>query len=453
MRTAAFAILLALTAVGRQNAPPPVAKSVRLESLTWQEAEPVLTPESVVVIPLGAASKEHGPHLKLRNDLALADYLTNRVADATSVVIAPTLTYHFYPAFLEYPGSTSLTLATARDMTTEVVRTLASYGPRRFYILNTGMSTVRALEPAATTLARDGVLMRYTNLSRFDAAMKRLIEQPAGSHADEVETSMMLFIDPSSVDMTKAVRDLNPSPSGSRLSRQRDQNATYSPTGTWGDPTRANRDKGRFFVDTIVNGIVDDITALRTAPLPTRSSSAQALTMESTRAEPTLTSSPAVPSPDRCSEGDERAIIGIGSAFAAAWANGDAIGLGALWSSNGDMIHPDGTNERGAQTITINRMQLFNRREYRNTRHPLQLLMVRCLSNDIAVADGKWELRGVFDSTGKPLPTMEGQATLVLKRSDKWLIEAYRYTIKPAPPGQTPPAHQGNVPAASKRLP
>ena len=55
------------------------------------------------MIPLGAASKEHGPHLKLRNDLTLADYLTGRVADSTPLVVAPTLPYHFYPAFLEYP--------------------------------------------------------------------------------------------------------------------------------------------------------------------------------------------------------------------------------------------------------------------------------------------------------------------------------------------------------------
>ena len=44
-------------------------KGQRLESLAWPEAETILTPQSVVVIPLGAASKEHGPHLKLRNDL------------------------------------------------------------------------------------------------------------------------------------------------------------------------------------------------------------------------------------------------------------------------------------------------------------------------------------------------------------------------------------------------
>ena len=43
-----------------------------------------------MLVPLGAASKEHGPHLKLRNDVMLADYLTGRVSDSTTVVVAPT---------------------------------------------------------------------------------------------------------------------------------------------------------------------------------------------------------------------------------------------------------------------------------------------------------------------------------------------------------------------------
>lgn len=60
---------------------------------------------------------QHGPHLKLNNNERLARYLAGRVQTAAPVVIAPTLTYHFSPAFLEYPGSTSVSSNTSRDMT------------------------------------------------------------------------------------------------------------------------------------------------------------------------------------------------------------------------------------------------------------------------------------------------------------------------------------------------
>jgi L-cysteine/cystine lyase len=44
------------------------------------------------VIPLGAAAKEHGPHLRLKNDLLIAEYLKRRVLERARVVVAPTST-------------------------------------------------------------------------------------------------------------------------------------------------------------------------------------------------------------------------------------------------------------------------------------------------------------------------------------------------------------------------
>jgi len=129
---------------------------VELADLTWVEAEEVLNAGSVVVIALGAGSKEHGPHLRLDNDFQMAEYLKRRVLAVADVVVAPTLSYHFYPSFLEYPGSTHLTFETSRDMVVDVVRSLAGYGPRKFYILNTGVSTLRPLRASAEVLAAEG---------------------------------------------------------------------------------------------------------------------------------------------------------------------------------------------------------------------------------------------------------------------------------------------------------
>ncbi len=243
-------------------------KGVLLEDLTWVEAEKRLGPETVVVIPLGAGAKEHGPHLKLKNDLLLAEYFKRRLVETNDVVVAPTLNYHFYPAFLEYPGSTSLRLETARDMVIDVVKSLAAYGPRRFYVLNTGISTVRALAPAAEQLAAEGILLRYTELDKATGEVeKQVAQQEGGTHADEIETSMMLVIAPETVDMAKAVKDYHPKGTGG-LSRKEGGPRTYSPTGTWGDPTLATREKGEKIVEAMAGAVSRDVEALRQSPLP-----------------------------------------------------------------------------------------------------------------------------------------------------------------------------------------
>lgn len=244
-----------------------MASGILLEELTWIEAEKVLTPKTVVVIPLGAAAKEHGPHLKLKNDLVIAEYLKQRVLAAADVVVAPTVNYNFYPAFVEYPGSISLNMETARDLIVDICRSLARYGPRRFYVLNTGVSTRTPLKQAAALLALEGILMRYTDTGKITEEVQKVIKkQEGGTHADEIETSMMLYMDASVVDMSKAVKDYHPD--NGRLTRDIKAQGTYSPTGIWGDPTLATKEKGEKIVETLVRGILKEITELSQATLP-----------------------------------------------------------------------------------------------------------------------------------------------------------------------------------------
>ncbi len=242
--------------------------SVLLADLTWPEAERALKPETVVVIPLGAQAKEHGLHMQLDADFVMAEYFKTEVMARTNVVVAPTVSYGFYPAFVEYPGSTTLELETARDVIVQICRTLSAFGPRRFYVVNIGVSTVRSLQAAEQVLAKEGLLLRYTDLLKLFAPIAKTVAQQAGgTHADEIETSMLLYIAPQDVEMELARKDFEPR-QGSRLTRVKDSPNTYSPTGVWGDATLATSEKGKAFVDAVLDGMLADIQALRAEPLP-----------------------------------------------------------------------------------------------------------------------------------------------------------------------------------------
>ena len=249
------------------NEPPADRLGHLLETMTWLEAKEVLTEDSVVVVPVGAASKEHGPHLQLNNDLLIADYFKKRVLEEARIVMAPTVGYHYYPAFVEYPGSITLRLETARDLIVDICTSLAAYGPRRFYVLNTGVSTVKALKPAAEVLADKGVLMTYTDLKKTRDLIKSISRQKGGTHADEIETSMMLVIAPETVNMKEAVTDYDDSGLPG-LSPRPDAGKTYSPSGVWGDATLANRGKGEKIVAARMKEMLADIEALRVAKVP-----------------------------------------------------------------------------------------------------------------------------------------------------------------------------------------
>jgi creatinine amidohydrolase len=418
-------------ALGAQAARP--ARGVSLANLSWVEAEPLLTPSTVVVIPLGPAAVQHGPHLKLNYSERLVRYLTTRVQETSSVVIAPPLTYHFYPAFLEYPGSTSLRETTARDLTIDVVRGLARSGPRRFYVLNTGVPTAVPLTEAIQRVKDEGILLGYSDIATVrDAAVALQQTTVTQTHADEIETSMMLYVDPSAVDMTKAVREYGRG--NGPMTRHAGVPGFYSASGISGDPTLATREKGRVLVETFVTRILGEIEQLRVAPLPSpRSTSA------TTAATPAGRGGAAAVTERGCSPQDERTIRQLGPRFSVAWSEMDAERIALMFTEEGDMRHPDGTIERGREIIRDDRRELFTRREYRGSVHPVTLNDIRCLGPDVAIADGKWELRGLggdrVDSARRPYA---GLCTLVVRRAaGQWLIDAWRYTIDP-PPNTTP---------------
>lgn len=238
-------------------------KSVNLEDLTWIEAEKALKKYKVVMIALGARTKEHGPHLLLKNDYIMAEYLKDRVAKEVSVAVLPTLQYGYYPAFLEYPGSVSLQAETFKNVIIDICRSMNGYGIKKFYILNTGVSTLRPLKSAADELSQEGIVLWYLNILEVDKKVpQELLKQEGGTHADEGETSMMLYISPETVDMSKAVKDFDSRPGRKGLTRNPEGEGHYSPTGIWGDPTLASKNKGEVLVETAVKEIIRQIKDL-----------------------------------------------------------------------------------------------------------------------------------------------------------------------------------------------
>jgi creatinine amidohydrolase len=231
---------------------------VKLETLSWVEAERCFAAKPVIVIPLGAAAKEHGPHLPLNNDAIIACWLAEQLRLLRPVVIAPLINASYYPAFVEYPGSISLRTETARDVIVDSCNSLARFGLTRFYVLNTGLSTLGPLA-AAKSLLGDKLVFEYLVLDKaLQTLPPGLLAQSYGSHADEAETSLMLHIAPELVDMSLAVDD--GVEGEGRLTRQRGD-GLWSRSGVYGQATLASADKGRSIAEHLLQHCLQSIDA------------------------------------------------------------------------------------------------------------------------------------------------------------------------------------------------
>jgi creatinine amidohydrolase len=245
-------------------------KAIFLEDISWTSAIQYLTEDAVVLIPLGAGAKEHGPHLPLSTDFIQAEGFAKEIALLRKVIITPVVNYGFYPAFLQYPGSTSTNFKTATDLIVQIIRSIAGYGPRRFYIINIGVSTTPTLETAAKILADEGLLLYYSRYDRagFDKAEAVLRTKEYGGHADELETSNVLWLRPDLVDMKKAVNDSSMKGQKGGMSPKPVEGGNINVTGINGYAALGTSEKGKKLIPAFTKELVRELDSITLCPLP-----------------------------------------------------------------------------------------------------------------------------------------------------------------------------------------
>ena len=270
MKSIFLIALLAITLAGTAQKRNPKNKAVFLEDISWTTAKQLLTPDAVVVIPLGAGAKEHGPHLPLSSDLIQADGCRDMLALERKVIITPTINYGFYPAFIRYPGSTTLNYSTSTDVVLQVVRSLSNYGPKRFYIINIGVSTTPTLELAARLLADEGILLYFSRYDRpsFKKVEEQFRTQVFGGHADEIETSNVLNFRSDLVDMKKAVDDSSGKNKTGFLTPIFIEGGILNPSGINGYATLGTKEKGRLSMNAYTMEVIKDIDSIAVCALP-----------------------------------------------------------------------------------------------------------------------------------------------------------------------------------------
>jgi creatinine amidohydrolase len=228
-----------------------------IERMHWDEVARRIKDGAAAILPIGAAAKQHGFHLPLNTDRVQAEWLAGRMAQKIDALIWPTLTYGHYPAFVDYAGSSSLSIATFEALVREISGQILGGGCPRLLVLNTGISTLAPVDRALARLASDRVKHVWIHGGpRYPRVVKQLAEQSHGSHADEMETSLMLALAPHLVDMMRAEASpvLQQETPGA-LTPSDPSSPNYSRSGSFGDPTRATAAKG----EALLAAMLDDL--------------------------------------------------------------------------------------------------------------------------------------------------------------------------------------------------
>ena len=172
-----------------------------------------LAARTVALLPVGAV-EQHGPHLPLNVDTALAEGIVQaalpQLPAQVPVLVLPTQSIGLSLEHAAYAGTLGLSPATLLALWTEIGACVARAGVKKLLIFNAHGGNVSSMDIVARQLrVQCGLLVYHSSWFNLPqpAGVKEAFsahEHRFGVHAGETETSMMLHLAPQQVDMAQA---------------------------------------------------------------------------------------------------------------------------------------------------------------------------------------------------------------------------------------------------------
>ncbi|MBC2602427.1 creatininase family protein [Puniceicoccus vermicola] len=229
--------------------------------LTWPEIEELLNEgQTGVILPIGA-TEQHGPHLGVGMDSALAERLARGAAEATGVPCLPTIPYgcslgHSH----RWPGTLALRPQTLIEVIVDLGRWLFQSGFTRLFIVNGHVGNRSPLRCALEILraeCEDFKIAIFTTGTLSPRVQDAFDVDAKDWHANAAETSLMMHLFPDLVreDLLKDSDDPD-----------RTENCVFahpvnrtSKNGVTGKPSAASSEMGASLFEQMVEDLSEQI--------------------------------------------------------------------------------------------------------------------------------------------------------------------------------------------------
>ncbi len=208
----------------------------------------------MVIIPIGM-TEAHGHHCPLGTDMLIPrkflELLEERMG--SEILIAPEIPYGHSWHLAPFPGTINISPAVFEEYVSQVASELVRWGLKKIVFFNGHGGNTPMLLQIMEKLTDRGVTSLLINWWQ-DFYQEILSVCEGQGHAGEDETSAVLAIDESLVDMSKAKINWNRATANVRFPGMQMQTMMHAQTG---DATLASKEKGKAILRLCTEKIVD----------------------------------------------------------------------------------------------------------------------------------------------------------------------------------------------------
>lgn len=223
----------------------------RLKCMSWTQFDERRKKTKTVIIPSGAC-EVYGPHLPLGSDILVANRISELIAERVDAIVAPCLEIGQSHNLYGFPGTMYCHPEHLKAVYRDICESFIKWGFENLFVVNAHLGNSFPLNELLEDLESEyGVRCASVGWWQYVPKIcQGVFETPnPHSHASEAGTSVLLYLFPEYVDMSKA-------PNSPSLFTDNYPNITkyalyerYSQTGTLGDATVGTAEKGKIIVE------------------------------------------------------------------------------------------------------------------------------------------------------------------------------------------------------------
>lgn len=177
-------------------------KKIWLQEMKWKEVKEYLKIKDIVLVPIGSC-EQHGPAGPLGFDTYIANGICESIAKRMDVLISPPMWFGDSSHHLGFAGTISIRSEVLIEYLKEVIRSLLKHGFKKIIFINGHrIANIPAIKIAAQSIKefenREAIIaiIDPSHIGSGGTNFKEADEH----HAGEVETSQLLYINPTLID-------------------------------------------------------------------------------------------------------------------------------------------------------------------------------------------------------------------------------------------------------------